>query len=90
MKDTFERVSTFYSNKKSEIQSKTCDFKLMDKNKKAIQTINIEMSKQVGNKNEPLKLNFTKQGLVVTAQFEIIPACRIKHAHLFGEEGEDN
>ena len=85
MGDKFERVSGFYMSQKLVIQSKTCDFKLKVKGK-AIATSNIDLATQIGNLNEPITVSFGKIGIELKARFVIVPACRVKHAHLFEKD----
>ena len=79
--DKFEQISGFYQNQKAQFQKKATVFKLK-KGAKILDTVAMDLSKYVGNKNEPLSIAFEK-GVTVTADIEIIPACRAKHAHLF-------
>ena len=81
MDDKFEQISGFYQNQKAQFQKKATVFKLR-KGTKVLDTVALDLSKYVGNKNEPLSIAFEK-GVTVTADIEIIPACRAKHAHLF-------
>ena len=83
---SFERISTFYSNKKGVIQTKTCELKLMNTKQKVQQSITIDMANHIGNLGIEHEFTFSKQGVTVVVVFDIVPACKIKHAHLFKEE----
>ena len=48
------------------------------------------MSTQIGDLNAPKKIEFEKFGVTLTVKFEITPACRIKHAHLFKDMKDDD
>ena len=56
-------------------------FKLK-KGNKTLNTVAFDLAKYVGNKNDPIEINFDK-GVKVSAEIEVMPACRVKHAHLF-------
>jgi len=84
MTDSFEKVSSFYMSSKLVVQSKTCDFKVKQKGK-TIATSNFDMATQIGDLNEPTHVQFLKAGLIAKMRFTILPACRVKHAHLFSE-----
>jgi hypothetical protein len=84
--DVFERVSTFHSNKKSEVQSKNCEFKLTNSKGKNLQSVSIDMAQHVGNLGKETEIYFSKPGISMFIVLSIIPACRVKHAHLFKQE----
>jgi len=60
MKDSLSKVSSFYFNKKMEFQKKNCDFILKLKGKNA-QTVTVDMSKYIGDKNAPIDIKFDKK-----------------------------
>jgi len=84
MTENFEKVSNFYMSSKGEFQSKSGEFRLKSKGK-TLDIVPIDLKTQIGPNNAPLAINFNKQGVIMTVQFDISPACRVKHAHLFNE-----
>ena len=82
---SFERISNFYSDKKAKIQTKTCELRLMSAKKKNLQSITIDMAEHIGNLGTEHEINFTKQKITLVVVFDIVPACRVAHAHLFKE-----
>jgi len=86
--EEFNRVSTFWLNKKTTtFELKKSEFKLKVKGK-SVAVVPVDLSKHIGNVNPPTSLTFGKTGVILRVLIEIVPACRVKHAHLFKDLGD--
>lgn len=82
MNDSFERISTFYTNKHNQYQTKTCEFKLITDNKKILQSVTIDMAKVAGMGETTTQIGFKNHGVIIDLKINIEVADKEKYKHL--------